>query len=194
MSFLQPGPTCPLRHQASRRAASEDPSEFTLEARQILRQSLCGVEQASLCWPSVGWLLAEFLGSEWSPSAPWVREAVVHLIYVVSGFSAPDRSNSFPFWMHRIYLCFWFGFVCVCVCVCRVHHELGSTKTREINQGVFYPTHICRGSQGRSREMAGHATKRRGWLRPGSGSRLRAKVTLRGLAVKLGEAYQRQVL
>ena len=142
MSFLQPGPTCPLRHQASRRAASEDPSEFTLEARQILRQSLCGVEQASLCWPSVGWLLAEFLGSEWSPSAPWVREAVVHLIYVVSGFSAPDRSNSFPFWMHRIYLCFWFGFVCVCVCVC-VYVEstmsLGQLKPEKLTKVSSIP-------------------------------------------------------
>ena len=41
--------------------------------------------------------------------------------------------------------------------------------------------------------MTGQAAKQRGCLRPWSGSRLRAKVTLRGLAVKLGEAYQRQV-
>ena len=121
-SFLQPGPTCPLRNQASRRAASEDPSEFTLEAQQ--REDLPsraeplwgGASQPVLALSGVA--LAEFLGSESSPSALWVREAVVHLICVVSGFSAPDRSNSFPFWMHRIYLCFWSGFVCVCVCVC----------------------------------------------------------------------------
>jgi len=81
----------------------------------LLGQSLRGVEPAGLCRPSVRWLLAGFLGPELSPSALWVREAVVYLIYVVSGFSAPDRSNSFPFCLHRIYLCFWLGFVCVCV-------------------------------------------------------------------------------
>ena len=71
--------------------------------------------------------------------------------------------------------------------------ELGSTKSREINQVVFRPTHICRGSQRSARETTGHAARQGGWLRPGSGSRLRAKVTLRGLAVTLGEVYQRQV-
>lgn len=89
----------------------------------LLGQSLRGAEQAGLCWPLARWLLAELLGSGLNPSALWVREAVARLTRVVSGFSAPDRSNPFPFCMRKIDLCFGLG-LCVCVFVCRVQIRL----------------------------------------------------------------------
>ena len=68
---------------------------------------------------------------------------MARLISVVSGLSALDRNNSFPFCVHRIYLWFClfvylFGFFLVfcgffCGFFCSAHHEPGSTKTREIN-------------------------------------------------------------
>lgn len=59
---------------------------------------------------------------------------MVRVVCVVSGLLALDRNNSFPSYVHRVYLWFCLGFFCFFVGVfCRAHHEPGSAKTREIN-------------------------------------------------------------